>query len=70
MDDGTGPFVTPNSATLNLANGETNLDVDFGYVLEAGGLSGGIGDTVWLDLNGDGVQDLGEDGINGVTVDL
>jgi uncharacterized repeat protein (TIGR01451 family) len=31
---------------------------------------GTIGDRVWNDANGDGVQDVGEVGINGVTVDL
>ena len=31
---------------------------------------GTIGDTVWLDLDGDGVQDADEDGIDGVTVVL
>ena len=32
--------------------------------------SGSIGDTVWLDENGDGVQDPGEDGLANVTVEL
>ena len=41
------------------------LVYDFGY---RG--SGSIGDRVWLDLNGDGVQDGGEPGINNVTVKL
>ena len=31
---------------------------------------GGLGDTVWKDLNGDGIQDPGEDGVEGVTVIL
>jgi LPXTG-site transpeptidase (sortase) family protein len=31
---------------------------------------GSIGDFVWNDLNGDGVQDGGESGINGVTINL
>ncbi|MBT8198105.1 MAG: hypothetical protein KJO84_06345, partial [Acidimicrobiia bacterium] len=31
---------------------------------------GSIGDFVWLDSNGDGVQDAGEPGIPGVTVTL
>lgn len=54
--------------------GETQLDTlvddnvltyDFGYVAY-----GSIGDRVWLDEDGDGVQDGGEAGINGVTVSL
>ncbi len=32
--------------------------------------SSSIGDFVWSDTNGDGVQDAGEDGIENVTVDL
>ena len=31
-------------------------------------LYGSIGDRVWVDANGDGVQDAGEAGLNGVTV--
>ncbi len=37
---------------------------DFGYV------SGSIGDTVWHDANGNGVQDAGEPGIPDVVVEL
>lgn len=58
-------IVTPNVATVSLGQGETNDDVDFGY-----DGSSAIGDRVWNDVNGDGVQDAGEDGINGVTVTL
>ena len=52
-------------SSLTLAPGEQNLDQDFGYNNE-----GAIGDTVWLDLDGDGVQDAGEAGIPGVTINL
>ncbi|NNM30872.1 MAG: hypothetical protein HKO57_15235, partial [Akkermansiaceae bacterium] len=45
--------------------GNTETGNDFGYVTGAS-----IGDTVWLDLDGDGTQDPGEPGIPGVTVDL
>ena len=38
---------------------------DFGYQP-----SGVIGDFVWLDTNGDGIQDPGEPGIAGVIVRL
>lgn len=48
-----------------LAVGEIHLTADFGY-----NGTGSIGDYMWLDLNGDGVQDLGEPGIPGVDVDL
>ena len=60
--DGVG---TANAATLTLATGEHRTDVDFGYQGTAS-----LGDRVWLDTNGDGVQDAGETGINNVTVQL
>ena len=41
------------------------LDVDFGYKIP-----GTIGDRVWYDNDGDGVQDAGEAGIPNVTVNL
>ncbi len=48
---------------VTLGPGEAVLDADFGF---AG--TGSIGDLVWLDLDADGVQDPGEDGIEGVDV--
>jgi hypothetical protein len=60
--DGVG---TTNIATFDLATGQTRTDVDFGYQGTAS-----VGDRVWLDTNGNGVQDAGEAGINGVTVQL
>ncbi len=49
----------------DLAAGEVNLEQDFGYQR-----LGAIGDRVWYDNDGDGVQDAGETGINNVTVKL
>ena len=46
-------------AGLNVTN------ADFGF----GGF-GSIGDFVWNDVNGNGIQDLGEVGIAGMTVEL
>ncbi|HKH43124.1 MAG TPA: SdrD B-like domain-containing protein [Thermoanaerobaculia bacterium] len=60
--DGTG---SANVATLTLAAGATRNDVDFGYRGTAS-----IGDRVWYDIDGNGAQDSGEDGLNGVTVRL
>jgi hypothetical protein len=60
--DGTA---TPNVTVVTLAAGQSRTDVDFGY---RG--NGSIGDRVWLDYNANGVQDAGEVGINGVTVQL
>jgi len=45
------------------ANGNLTFDL-----AECG--NSGIGDFVWNDLNGNGIQDAGEPGINGVTVTL
>uniref|UniRef100_UPI00286D1290 beta strand repeat-containing protein n=1 Tax=Salinibacterium sp. TaxID=1915057 RepID=UPI00286D1290 len=56
---------TSNSSTVNLAAGVADLAQDFGY---AGTAS--IGDFVWLDRDGDGVQDGGEIGIKGASVTL
>ncbi|MCP3980670.1 MAG: hypothetical protein GY716_15310, partial [bacterium] len=46
--------------------GEDHVDLDFGY----GNATAVVGDYVWSDANSDGVQDLGESGIGGVTLDL
>ncbi len=50
---------------VTLAAGENYRNADFGYVNYAS-----VGNTVWHDLNGNGVQDAGEPGIAGVTVRL
>ncbi len=60
--DGIG---TANFAVVGLIGGQNRTDVDFGY---RG--TGSIGDRVWLDFDADGIQDAGENGINGVTVSL
>ncbi len=44
---------------------QTNLLQDFGYIGNAS-----IGDFVWNDVNGDGVQDVGEPGLPGITVSV
>jgi uncharacterized repeat protein (TIGR01451 family) len=54
------------SNSFNLAAGQAYLDADLGYQSPAG--TGTIGDFVWHDVNGDGVQDSGELGLAGVTV--
>jgi len=57
-------ILAPNSATaLTLPAGGSHLTADFGFVAETG-----VGDRVWLDTNGDGVQDPGEPGIPGVAI--
>jgi len=52
------------NTTLNAGN-LSDANQDFGL---AG--TGSVGDTIFYDLNGDGVQDPGENGIPGVTVQL
>ncbi len=54
-----------NTSTVLLTAGETNNDQDFGYRQ-----TGTIGDTIWYDADGNGIQDPGEPGLNGVTVTL
>ncbi len=48
----------------------SNLFQDFGFVTTSLPVAGNVGDRVWLDTNGDGVQDAGESGIAGVRVQL
>jgi hypothetical protein len=57
-------LATPNCATASV--GPDRTDVDFGYTPPRGSL----GDRVWNDLDGDGTQDAGEPGINGVTLKI
>ena len=56
---------TPNPLPVNLLPGQINNNVDFGF-----GPYAEIGDFVWHDINNNGVQDLGEPGLAGVTVTL
>ncbi len=56
--------------TTDLGTGEapagyTNRTLDFGFTPLAS-----IGDRVWLDVNQNNIQDLGDTGLTGVTVDL
>ena len=53
------------SDTVTVAAGETNLDLDAGIYETAS-----LGDRVWVDSNANGVQDAGEVGKAGVTVEL
>ena len=50
-------------AGYTLMSGDINEDVDAGYVQPAK-----ISDFVWEDQNGDGLQDAGEPGVDGVDV--
>jgi hypothetical protein len=64
-----GGFVLTGGAvplSVALAAGEVFTTADFGYQQQ----DASIGDFVWNDLNGDGVQDGGEPGLAGITVFL
>ena len=64
-----GAIVSVNSpATVTLPdNNSSDQTVDFGFVPPC---TGAIGVFVWNDQNGNGIFDLGEPGINGVTLNL
>ncbi len=71
--DGTG---TAHAATVTVAAGQEFVAADFGYnwsttsnVSNNTG-TGAIGDRIWVDADGDGVQDPGESGLGGVPVSL
>lgn len=50
-------------STVTLTAGVANLDQDFGF-----NATSVLGDRVWWDLDADGLQELGEPGLNGVEV--
>src|SRR5437016_2462908 len=63
--DSDADTTTGNTACVTLVSGQTNNDVDAGvYQLAA------LGDRVWVDTNANGIQDAGELGKSGVTVQL
>jgi hypothetical protein len=64
------PGFTPTQTQPNaiaLATGQNVDTVDFGFTQQP---RGSIGDTVFNDTNANGVQDQGEPGIGGVTINL
>lgn len=69
--DATRAVTVRASAVGNLAAVVTATDEAALTVLAAGGSgSGAVGDRAWFDIDGDGVQDLGEPGAPGVEVVL
>ncbi len=60
---------TPTSVDVPLSAGQNVTTADFGLTT-APPATGSIGDRVWLDSNGNGVQDPTEPGTNGITVTL
>ncbi len=64
--DSDADLTTGKTAQVTLAAGDNNTSLDAGIY----DIKGSIGDYVWNDTDNDGVQDLGETGIEGVTVTL
>lgn len=50
---------------FDVAMGDEISGMDIGF-----GAMGGIGDTAWLDENGNGMQDIGEQPMPGITIEL
>lgn len=67
-EDGQTIFPDGDSGLFTLNTGTNHTTSDFGYMPTSGSYS--IGDTIWLDADGDGQQDVGEAGLSGVTVGL
>lgn len=65
IDPGLTTATTPTSLTVSPIAGQELGGLDFGV-----DHPGVVGDRVWNDSDGDGVQDLGEGGLAGVTVSL
>ena len=66
---GADPAVDSNgleATSAELASGDADLTLGVGFIP----ISGGLGDRVWNDFNGNEVQDAGEPGVEGVTVNL
>ncbi|MCI5167044.1 MAG: hypothetical protein D3903_13355 [Candidatus Electrothrix sp. GM3_4] len=69
-NQGNDPAVDSNGtpATVNLpTDNDSDLTIDFGYNSPC---IGSIGNFIWFDENRNGIQDAGEAGIQGVTVNL
>jgi len=64
-DTGTGL-----TGQYNLVSGEINLTVDAGLTLTLDVQPASLGNRVWEDLNANGIQDAGEPGVDGVTIQL
>ncbi len=61
---------TGSAASAVLAGGEADQTLDFGFVKPVVILPVSVGNFVWSDSNGNGIQDGGEPGIAGVTVTI
>ncbi len=66
-EDSDADRATGQSHVVSLDPGEHDPTIDAGFIP---GAVNEIGDYTWIDTDRDGVQDAGEDGIDGVIVDL
>jgi protocatechuate 3,4-dioxygenase beta subunit len=66
--DGNADPVTGKTAVVTLKAGDKNMTVDAGMYNPTN--TNSIGDRVWFDTDQDGIQDPGEQGLQGVTVKL
>ncbi|QMW01115.1 SdrD B-like domain-containing protein [Spirosoma foliorum] len=64
--DSDADLITGRTASVTLAPGEYNPNLDAGYYL----IPAGLGDYVFLDANKDGIQNTGDTPLQGVTVVL
>lgn len=62
--------VTLNTPVIVLLSGEQNQALDLGLTVRDDRQTAALGDLVWFDRNGNGLQDSGEGGIAGVTLAL
>jgi hypothetical protein len=60
---------SPTTVVLT-TNNSSNMDTDFGFYSYSATCSASIGNLVWYDKDGDGIQDSAEPGIPGVLVSL
>ncbi|MEO1524386.1 MAG: SdrD B-like domain-containing protein [Planctomycetota bacterium] len=73
---GTNPLIDSDAdpatgrASLSLGFDATDNSIDAGLVRVTGPMVGTISDRVWNDLNGDGIQDVGEPGLSDIVVRL
>lgn len=59
--------VTGKTSVITLSAGETDLTIDAGLKPN---IPASVGDYVWIDVDGDGVQDINEPGVPGIIVTL
>ncbi len=78
FNEDTGTLLPDNTTSVNIAGADEHLSAIFGYnyvsTLDVnnpnGTTTGAIGNRVWNDGNGDGIQDAGEAGVPNVMVTL